>query len=337
VSPSAAELFGHLDAMTDERGLFEHAEFDRPRPEHGYCTDDNARMLVVTSREPDEGVPARLARVALGFVNLAMTSDGTVRNRMTPAGTFSDAPATGDWWGRAMWGLGAAAAHHDDPTVRAVAGTLFDIGGQQRSTWPRAMAFAALGAADLLAVAPDDEIARALLRDAVLTIGLPADHTWCWPEPVLTYANAALAEAVIGAGAALDDERILDDGLAMLGWLLDRWSRRGWLSVTGSEGDVGRGIAMSFDQQPIELSSLADACWRAYTLTSDTRWADGVLAAERWFEGDNDARAVVHHAWNGGAYDGLRRDGVNLNQGAESTLALVSTRQRARSLVGAHG
>ena len=119
MSPSAAELFGHLDAMTDERGLFEHAEFDRPRPEHGYCTDDNARMLVVTSREPDEGVPARLARVALGFVNLAMTSDGTVRNRMTPAGTFSDAPATGDWWGRAMWGLGAAAAHHDDPTVAA--------------------------------------------------------------------------------------------------------------------------------------------------------------------------------------------------------------------------
>jgi hypothetical protein len=337
VNPSAAHLFGHLDAMTDERGLFEHAEFDRPRPEHGYCTDDNARLLVVTSREPDDGAPARLTRVALGFLKHAMAADGTVRNRMTPVGTFSDAPTTGDWWGRALWGLGAAATHHDDPTVRAVAATLFGIGAQQRSRWPRAMAFAALGAADLLSVTPDDEIARTLLRDAVRTIGPPADPTWCWPEPRLTYANAALAEAMIGAGAALDDGRILDDGLSMLGWLLDRWSRRGWLSVTGSEGDVGRGHGMSFDQQPIELGSLADACWRAYTLTSDTRWADGVLASERWFEGDNDARAVVHHAVNGGAFDGLHRDGVNLNQGAESTLALVSTRQRARSLVGAHG
>ena len=33
----------------------------------------------------------------------------------------------------------------------------------------------------------------------------------------------------------------------------------------------------------------------------------------------------------GGAFDGLERDGANLNQGTESTLALLSTLQHARS------
>ena len=43
--------FGHLYSMTDERGTFEHALFSEPRPEHGYCTDDMARVLVVATRE----------------------------------------------------------------------------------------------------------------------------------------------------------------------------------------------------------------------------------------------------------------------------------------------
>ena len=43
--------------MTDERGTFEHAVFAEPRPEHGYCTDDMARVLVVASREPNRRRP----------------------------------------------------------------------------------------------------------------------------------------------------------------------------------------------------------------------------------------------------------------------------------------
>ena len=38
---------------------------------------------------------------------------------------------------------------------------------------------------------------------------------------------------------------------------------------------------------------------------------------------------------SGGGYDGLEPHGVNLNQGAESTLAFVSTMQRAHSFVPA--
>ena len=49
----ATPKFDHLLRLTDRRGTFEHARFAEPRPEHGYCTDDMARVLVVATREPD--------------------------------------------------------------------------------------------------------------------------------------------------------------------------------------------------------------------------------------------------------------------------------------------
>ena len=76
---------------------------------------------------------------------------------------------------------------------------------------------------------------------------------------------------------------------------------------------------------------MADACWRAYGLTGDDRGRRGVAAAAAWFAGDNDAGVPMYDDRSGGGYDGLRPDGVNLNQGAESTLAFISTMQRARS------
>jgi hypothetical protein len=74
---------------------------------------------------------------------------------------------------------------------------------------------------------------------------------------------------------------------------------------------------------------MADACARAFAYTRDTRWADAVRRAARWFVGDNDAGVAVFDPSTGGGFDGLERDGVNRNQGAESTLAFVATMAQA--------
>jgi hypothetical protein len=90
--------FGHLIAMTDERGTFEHALYSEPRPEHGYCTDDMARVLVVATREPS-GTPAlrHLAVLSLRFLLEALEPQGKCRNRMNRDGTWDDHPALNDW------------------------------------------------------------------------------------------------------------------------------------------------------------------------------------------------------------------------------------------------
>ena len=325
--------FDHLARMTDDRGTFEHADHTTPRREHGYCTDDMARVLVVASREPQPGpVVSGLAETALRFLVDAQGEHGDCRNRMSSAGVWLDRYGVEDCWGRSLWGLGTAAARSPHGATRAVALAHFERGALQRSPWPRAMAFAALGADEILAACPDHRGARDLLADALaVMVGRHrSTSSWVWPESRLSYANAALPEAMIAAGAALGRERVVDDGLDLLSWLLESETHDGHLSVTPVGGRGPGDRLPEFDQQPIEVAALADACARAARLTGADHWHAGVTRAVAWFLGDNDANAPMGDADSGGGYDGLRADGPNLNQGAESTLALISTLQHAR-------
>jgi hypothetical protein len=198
------------------------------------------------------------------------------------------------------------------------------------------MAFAALGAAEVLAVDPHHYGARALLADAVTAIGpLGSDAGWPWPEPRLAYANAVLPEALIAAGDLLARPDVLADGLTLLRWLLGRETLGGHLSATPAGGAGPDDRAPEYDQQPIEVAAMADACARALVVTGDASWVDGIELATRWFAGDNDAGAVMWDPLTGGGFDGLEASGPNLNEGAESTLALISTLQHARLLASA--
>lgn len=324
--------FDHLLRLTDRRGTLEHSCLAEPRPEHGYCTDDVARVLVVATREPDtEGRVNGLAGVAVRFLNEAQAYSGACRNRMDNKGHWTDEPTTEDCWGRCVWGLGTAAAHSDVSMVRRLAVIQFERAAQERSVHPRAMAFAALGAAELLSVHPDHLSARELLTDYAGSIAAPSgDDGWPWPEPRLAYANAVLAEAMIAAGVALDDATLRQRGLDLLGWLVDYETADGHLSPTPVGGRGPEDARPGFDQQPIEVSTLADACARAAAVDPAATWPDGVRACAAWFMGDNDAGLLMWDPETGGGFDGLHADGVNRNQGAESTLAVISTLQQAR-------
>ena len=327
-------VFDHLERLTDDRGLFEHALVAVPRREHGYCVDDVARALVVTCREPAPGPSARLARGYLAFVLAALEPAGTCHNRMDVDGKWRDEAAVGDWWGRALWGLGVAAATAQTPGMRARALGGFRIAAQCRSPHLRSMAFAALGAAELLRRRPGETAARLLLADSLAAIGeLPdRDRSWPWPEKRLSYANASIAEALIVAGDALADAAALDRGLSLLEFLLRTQTRHGHLSVIPVGGRGCEDIGPGYDQQPIEVSALADACASAFRITHQPCWLMGISLAWAWFLGENDSSMLMFDPRTGGGYDGLERDGRNLNQGAESTLAMLATAQQARRI-----
>lgn len=329
--------FDHLVSMTDDIGTFEHADHAVARPAHGYCTDDMARLLVVVAREPEPTRPVlELGRTAFRFLARAQGAEGHVRNRRSTDGRWHGRRGVEDCWGRSVWAFGTAARRAPEDWIRQSSLALFGHGVGRRSPWPRAMAFAALGAADVLALHPRHPGARTLLADAVGVIGRSApDPAWPWPEARLSYANAVLPEALLAAGVALDEPDLVDDGLLLLHWLLDRETADGHLSPTPAGGAGPGDPVPGFDQQPIEVAAMADACGRAATVTGDPGWVRGVELAVDWFAGANDAGAVMWDPATGGGYDGLHPSGPNRNQGAESSIALISTLQHARLLAPA--
>ena len=75
--------YRHLLRLSDDVGMFEHAEGSIPRRHHGYCVDDVARALMVVSREPDPSPAVRAVIVRyLDFVAGAQVPNGRCRNHL---------------------------------------------------------------------------------------------------------------------------------------------------------------------------------------------------------------------------------------------------------------
>jgi hypothetical protein len=322
----------HVLTMSDAIGIFEHADHAEPRHEEGYCTDDVARLLIAIVREPDPGRElTELAHVCFRFLVDAQGVTGRVRNRRSADGRWHGRRGVEDCWGRSVWAFGTTAGAAHDEGMRNSAVSYFEHAVGQRSPHLRAMAFAAIGAGEVLIADRRHSRARQLLADAVTRIGpIGADPAWPWPEPRLSYANAAVAEALIVSGHLLGRDEVLTDGLTMLRWLVERQLVDGHLSPVPVGGAGPDHVAPGFDQQPIEVAALADACARAERVTGDTLWRRGVDQAIAWFDGVNDLDEPMSDPITGGGFDGLTPVGPNLNQGAESTLALISTMQHRR-------
>jgi len=321
----------HLITLTDDRGIFEHAKGTQPRYAHGYCTDDNARLLVVAARDEGRSYASRnLGHIAMQFLVEAQCDDGAFRNRMSMERLWLDEACTHDCWGRALWAFGSSVSHNHDNQMRHKGQLGFDMGARHRASSPRSMAYAALGAAEILKVHPSHVDAIDLLHDSGgMLMALRSRAPWPWPESRLSYANAIIPEALIAAGFALKRSDMLDQGIGLLEWLVDHETRDGHLSVTPAGGSGPGDRKPAFDQQPIEVAAIADAAARAHRVTRDDKWRITVDRAIHWFLGHNDTGVSMIDPVTDGGYDGLEADGVNENEGAESTLSMVLTMQYA--------
>jgi len=320
--------------MTDHRGLWEHARYTTPRTEHGYCTDDNARALIVMSRVQDPPPDLiELATIYLRFLQRARLPDGGFHNRCSSNGSWVDEMGSDDSQGRAIWALGSVTRSGPATWMRDVALDMFEEQRDFRSVFPRTNAFAVLGAAEVLVSSPRHRTARHILEHHVEHLFVRDDPCWPWPEERLAYANARLPEALLAAGAVLPDNDLVDSGLRLLEWLVTTETRDDYFSFTPVGGWAPGEPRPGFDQQPVEAAAMADACSRAWSLTGDSRWNDRIERVACWFTGTNDIGEALYDPRTGGCGDGLGADHVNLNRGAESTLAALAVLQQAE-LIG---
>jgi hypothetical protein len=324
-------VLDHLVTMTDDVGVFQHARHDIPNRSFGYCTDDVARGLIVAveaaRRRSTEAAGAKLTSTYLGFLHDAQQSDGWFHNFMGYDRRWQDTRGTDDSFGRAMWGLGYAAARAPRDSWRRVAREVFDRGLPHVAGLPhlRSRAYAALGIVTLAAAAPH-ELLDGHLRDAVAPIVAAyravATAGWAWCEPVMTYDNARLCEALIRAGSWLRDDALVQTGLEMFAFLASIVVEDGMFVPIGNDGWYPRGGERArFGQQPLEAASFVDAALAAHSVSGSARDRDLAEAAGAWFFGRNTHRALM--VAGGGCRDGIDAHGASENMGAESTLAYL--------------
>ncbi len=323
--------FAHLRRMTDRYGLWEHASYTEPRLEHGFCNDDNARALVITAHEPTEDV-ATLAGTYLRYVLDSRRPDGAFRNRRDGSGSWVEDIGSDDSQGRAWWGLGAIAAQAPEQWMQESALEAFDSCAAFESPHLRANAYAVLGAAEVIEREGGFQPALELLHRTTTAIVRATRSTIPWPETRLSYDNARIPDALLAAGQALGDERLTTVGMRLLEWFVVGETNEQHFSFTPVAGRTPGDRGPAYDQQPIEAWATADACYRAFTFTGDPHWRELALRAVRWLFGANDTSAVMYDDETGATYDGLTASGVNLNLGAESTLAGLGALQVAAKL-----
>jgi len=323
----------HLRTLTDDTGILQHACYIVPDRDHGYCVDDNARALLVACRHyalfGDQEILGPIA-IYLSFVLHAFNPrNGRFRNFMSYDRRWLEEQGSEDSHGRALWGLGVAARRAPNGSQRHLAAELFAraLDPVESFTSPRARAFAVLGLDCYLEYHGENATARylqaKLAGDLFALFEENCSSDWEWCEDIVSYSNGKLVEAILIGGRALSDERMIDRGLRALKWLLRvQTSSRGHVGLVGNGGWMVKGGERSrFDQQPVDAAGLVDACLAAYRVTGERAWIFNALVALRWFLGYNDLGIPLYDESTGGCCDGLQPQGVNANQGAESTLA----------------
>ncbi|MDI3317323.1 MAG: glycosyl transferase [Bacillota bacterium] len=322
----------HLWRMTDDTGIIQHATGSIPDRKTGYTTDDNARALIAAlwAFQRGEREAAMLVERYMAFLGWAQEEDGTFHNEFT----YDRRPVAGgrseDATGQAVWALGEVIAARERGWAEAALPRLRRwLEAAPRPRYIRSAAFALLG----LARAASGELAEPLARrleeagEALTGLLLERYHDarrpgWEWVEDRLTYANGAPPAALLAAGRTWGWSEAVAAGERMLRWLDDLSWEEQVLVPVGNQGWYARGGEKArFDQQPIDPAWMVLAHVEAAAALDSRSDLERAESALGWFGGRNLLGLPLVDPVSGGCHDGLGREGLNANQGAESTLA----------------
>ena len=169
----------HIVRMSDGTGIMQHATFNVPNFQEGYCTDDNARAFILCNlldelggRPPSENLD-RLATSYLAFLSAALNREtGRFRNFMSHGRQWLEDSGSEDSHARALWAAGTGAGRSRNEGHRKLSAHLFERGLSVVESFssPRAWAFALLGIDEYLRSFPGHSIVKDLRE--VLTLKL---------------------------------------------------------------------------------------------------------------------------------------------------------------------
>ena len=326
----------HLVKMTDNFGIIQFAKQSNPDKESGYTLDDNARAMLVCTmhyKRYREYKQLKLLKTYLDYMKYVQSKEGKLYNLVDKNKGIDKNKISEDAHGRALWALGYLISSEYIPEdFKKSAEKIFldALTGFSDIKSPRATSFIINGLYYYNKLKNTDEIKRNIENFADHLVSLYKDNTkkgWRWFEPYLTYSNSKLPESLIYAYLAINEKKYLKVALSSLNFLISKTFERGTFIPIGQSGWYPKdGKRSYYDQQPVDTAYMVQTLVLAYKVTKNPTYKKLALNAFQWFLGKNSLNQVIYNEETGGCHDGLGRDAINLNQGAESTLSYLIAR-----------
>jgi hypothetical protein len=320
-----------LQDLTDETGIIQHTKFSIIDRRFGYSTDDNARALIAALRHHHIFVgndSLKLAKIYLTFLLYMHRSDGKFHNFLGYNKEYQDEEGTDDSLGHSLWALGKTMNSNATEEMKKLAKWLFDnsLPHARKCTSPRARAFTILGLTEYQQVFPSDKNIQhniCFFADHLINqYYIESSKNWKWYESSMTYANARIPQSLFKAHSIIGNKEYLKVSRESLDYLIDVQFKDTVFHPIGTEGWYHKdGVKSEFDQQPIEASCMVEAAIDLGQIIGIEKYYKIALDSFYWFYGKNTENISLINLNNFTCYDGLTKRGLNLNQGAESTIS----------------
>lgn len=323
----------HVKRLTDDTGIVQHAKFGIPNLKEGYCLDDNARALLMTSMANFKKKSAdadKLMPVYLSFIHYMQNENGSFRNGLSFNRNFLDETGSDDCFGRAVWALGYLIRYSPNESYYRTAQDILKASFPYFSEIKhlRGIANTVIGLSYYLEKFPEEETAKDLMYEMtnklVSAFRKEKSDNWNWFEDILSYDNAILPLAVFHASEIFYDKKFLKTAAESTAFLESVTMKSGYLKPVGSNGWYRKdGNCADYAQQSVDVMGMVLLFFKAYEVTKDKKYLDKMFTSYMWYIGKNDLSLPVYDYETGGCNDGLEDYGLNLNQGAESTLTYL--------------
>ena len=323
----------HIQRLTDDTGIIQHAKFGIPNLKEGYCLDDNARALLMVCmayRQKKNPVALGLMPIYLSYIHYMQIKNGTFRNFLSFNRNFLDEVGSEDSFGRTIWALGYLMGNApNDAYYQTGKLVFFDAAPNfEKLKSLRGIANTIIGICHYLSTNPSDEAMKSTLQKLSSNLRLQYEQNrtegWDWFESLLAYDNGILPLALLHAAQVLDDKKVAKAAFDTMAFLTDHTLKGDYLSIIGNKEWYVRDKERSmFAQQPIDAEAMVLMYHQAFLMTGNRTFLTKLFTSFMWFLGENDMRMSLYDFETNGCCDGFENYGVNRNQGAESSLAYL--------------